>query len=112
MIAFDTRRHRLQVVQEVRFCAFNRGWRGAVSLFQPFMSADHVERACIELRDNEKAPLVESGATLAVIRSIHSPETREPFAQILDNRGALGEDERTMLEHGNFVSGIELLESG
>src|SRR5262245_16401447 len=76
------------------------------------MPADEVKRSRIELRHDEVAPLVEPHPADRVARHVHARRRLECFAQVLDDRRALGDDHVAVPQHRNFMPRIDLEELG
>ena len=66
----------------------------------------------VELGHDEEAPLVELGALGRVARHVDVRRRLECFADVLDDRGALADDEVAVPQDRHLVARIELEESG
>src|SRR5262245_18114821 len=110
MLTSDLRSHGFNIVEEVVFCRLDRGGSCAIDLLQSVVAPDHIQRARVELRHDEVAPLVQSSPPHGVARYIYLHSRRKGFAEVLENRGALSYYQRPMAQHRNLVPRIEPLE--
>src|SRR6266702_4592174 len=106
----DHRRDRLELIHEVLLGSLARGRRLTIEARKCRMATDHVKRVRIELRHDEKAPLVQLGPRLRAPGHVDARRWLERLADILDNRGALRDYHVAMPEHWHLVPWIDLQE--